>query len=74
MGSELRVPWVYQEVEPLHERGRPPHWLDVPEEDLGKKLKELADYHDVMFLSPTENMPDHYRIYLDNKGKRFKQR
>ena len=63
MGQEL--PGIFQEAD----------WLDMSEENLGKKLKGLADDYDVMFLSPREGTTDQtYRIYLDDKGRRFRQR
>ena len=73
MGKELEVPGVYQEGEPERHTQRPPHWIDIPDDQLGEKLKELAESWDVMFLSPIKS-DTYFRIYLDQKGGRFRQR
>lgn len=72
MQKELSIPGVYQEGK-AEEGYRTPHWLDVPDENLGKILLDLAKDNDVMLLGPSDGL-DNYRLYLDMKGKRFRQR
>ena len=81
MGMELSVPGVYQEGE-APKSYRKPHWIDIPEGQFEAKLMELLQTCDVMLLSPLEKskyVPEtvqhnHYRIFLDCKGGRFKTR
>lgn len=82
MGDELSVPGVFQEGEPKHKNSRKPHWIDIPIEELGKKLLELAQTCDIMLLAPKYkgkyDQPDiqqeYHRLYLDHKGGQFKTR
>lgn len=71
--KELDVQGAYQEGEPDTPQGRPPHWIDIPDDKLADKLKELATNYDLMFLGPTPSFP-YYRIWLDRKNQRFRQR
>jgi hypothetical protein len=81
-GEELHVPGVYQEGTPRYRNGRKPHWIDIPEDQLGAKLLELSKTYDVMLMSPEEVKKyypqtaetTHHRLYLDYKGGRFRTR
>lgn len=82
MGSELSVPGVFQEGEPPNKSHSKPHWIEIPEEELGKKLLELSKICDIMLLAPKEkgkyDLPNieqkYHRLYLDHKGGRFRTR
>lgn len=82
MCDELSVPGVFQEGDPPTKQHRKPHWLIIPEEEIGKKLLELSQICDVMLLAPKEknkyDLPsvehNHHRLYLDHKGGQFKRR
>lgn len=73
MGKELEVPGVYQEGEPDFPAQRKPHWIEIPDDQLGEKLRELASNYDVMFMT-RKDKPSDFSIWLDQKGKRFRQR
>jgi len=56
-----------------------PAMLDIPDDKVGEVLLELSKEFDVMLVEYEANFAEEqeqraYRIHLDDKGKRFRQR
>ncbi len=66
MLNEMKVPGVYQEGTPEPGR-RPAHYIDVLDDQFGTWIKEMSLKYDVMLL-------DGCQIWIDVKGKKFRQR
>jgi len=69
MGGEVNIPGVYQETQELEQ------CIDLPEEEVGTFLLELAKDHDLMLLSPSTHTVGKYnRLIIDSKGGGFRKR
>lgn len=75
-GRESTIPGIFQEKtnKPVLPTHRPSFWLEIPKDDFYNTIIELAAHYDVMVKSDkTTNGSSKLFIFLDDKGKGFKQ-
>ena len=73
IGRDDQIPGAYAEGEPKSPKHRQPYYLDIPDDQIGSKLLELAQSFDLMLQGPKPDLP-HPILVFDHKGKRFSTR